>query len=152
MGHRHFVCIPQFTPEFLRHRNGSVAPAGATHGYRQIRLPLPLVSGKELAEQGRQVRTQFLCFGLCQYEVGDGSIETRLRAQVRNEMRVGQVPEIEDQVSVHRDPVPKPKGDDACDHVFALRHARDVVDQSAAQLVNGEARRIDRELGTRSKR
>src|SRR5687768_8646007 len=129
-----------------------MATPGTAEGHREIALPLALVARQDLGEHGFDVAEQLLRLWRLKHESRNLRGQPRVWFELRNEVRVRQISEIEDEVGVHRKAVLEPERNDSRDHSRRTAASRDVVDQGPTKLVDRQPRRVDHVTRSRLER
>ena len=77
----------------------------------------------------------------------DLRVASRVRPQRRHEMRVGQEPDVEQQIRIDRDPVFEPEAENRDDQLGAWRRARRDAGEDVTQLVDRHLRGVQHVIG-----
>src|ERR1700690_1640329 len=121
-------------------------PAGATQGHGQVTLSFPNVMWNQIREQAFDAaqkfprlweRTNVACYARILAAEG---------AQPRNEMRIGKKANVEDEIGVRGNPIPKAKTDDGNYHRPAVRILK-TVNNELAEFVDIEFRGVNHDVG-----
>src|SRR5659263_665686 len=113
--------------------------AGAADSQREVRLPFLSIEGKEEKQQIRQTTKEPLCRAGPQDIVLDYPVKTGKSLECRNEVRVGEEPDVDHHVGFDGYPVPVTEGDDA--------HLQVAGPLAAEPSHNGVSKLVDVELG-----
>jgi len=144
------MAIAELPCQLLGHRYGSMPPTGTPEGDCQIGLSLTRVLRQQVIEQRSKVSKELPCLRSAQDVRRDLGIQSSLRTQGLDEVRVWQEAQIEYQVSMHGNTVLEAKRDETNDHRRSIGIATNVLGQLLSQLVNAEVRGVDDDVGARA--
>src|SRR2546430_7840774 len=133
--------------QLLDEGDRAVPAPRAAHRDGQVRLALALVRGEHEAQEVLDVAQQLAAFRVLHHELADLVLAAVERAQVLDEVRVGQETDVEDEVGVERYAVLEAEGHERDGEARTLlgRHVR--LDEHVLELVHGHARGVHDTIG-----
>jgi hypothetical protein len=141
----------EFAGDGLRDDDGAMAPPGAADRDRQVALPLPLISGKDVFEKRASASQEVLRFGSRKYVGDHGFVESREGSKFRNEEWIVEKPHIENDVGIYGHPILESERNDARRHPASTAGSGTKMgDEDAPQVMNAHVRGIDDAGGTRT--
>src|SRR5689334_18390175 len=87
----------------------AVPAAGTANRYRHVRLALLFILGKQEIDERVDVIEELVCRFVGIHVLNDRRIGARVRLQMRDEVRIRQEPDVEDQIRIYGNAILEPE-------------------------------------------